>query len=96
MPSERYSLAVSSIGCCPGHLPHRDMERDGDLAHQEGLVVGLGVLVQELQQEGFHLEPDGIHPLDAVAILGRVQAELPDGFVALPSWPRSPSEAGPR
>ena len=46
--------------------------------------MGLGVLVQELQQEGFDLEPDGIHPLDAVAILGRVQAELPDGFVALP------------
>ena len=77
-------MGRSSIGCGPGHLPHRDMESDGDLAHLEGLVVGLGVLVQELQQEGFHLEPDGIDPLNAVAILGRVQAELPDGFVAFP------------
>ena len=77
-------MGRSSIGCGPGHLPHRDMERDGDLAHLEGLIVGLGVLVQELQQVGFHLEPDGIHPLNTVAILGRVQAELPNGFVALP------------
>jgi hypothetical protein len=60
------------------------MESDWNLAHLERLVVGLGVLVQELQQAGFHIEPDGIYPLNAVAILGRVQAELPDNFVALP------------
>ena len=32
----------------------------------------------------FDFKPDGIHPFDAVAILGRVQAHLPDGFMALP------------
>ena len=42
------------------------------------------VLVQELQQVGLDVEPDGIDPLDAVAVLGRVQTELPYGFVALP------------
>src|SRR5512136_2745512 len=60
------------------------MERDRNLAQKEGLVVSFGMLVQELQNEAFDLETDSIHPFDAIAVFGRVQAHLPDGFVALP------------
>ena len=84
MPSDRYSWAGLPLGVAQVTFPIGTWNVMGIWRIYEGLVVGLGVLVQELQQAGFHLEPDGIHPLNAVAILGRVQAELPDGFVALP------------
>src|SRR5512139_2460744 len=60
------------------------MERDRDLAQKEGLIVRLGMFMQESQHEALDLETDGIYPFDAISILGRVQTHLPDGFMAFP------------
>lgn len=67
----------------------RDLARgnvvgDRDDAHVEGLAVRLLVAVAVLHDSALDLEPDRVHPLDAVAVFRRVQAELPDDFFAFP------------
>ena len=52
------------------------MESDGDLPQQEGLVMGLGISMEERQNEAFDVKRDRVDPFDSVAVYRRAEAHL--------------------
>ncbi len=60
------------------------MEGDRDDAHVGALAMRPGMVVGILHHGALDLVADVIHPLDAVAVLGGVEAHLADGLLALP------------
>jgi hypothetical protein len=65
-------------------LPQGVMEGDRNDAHVEALALRFGILVRILHDHALDLVADRVHPLDAVAVLGRIEAHLTNGFLAFP------------
>ena len=84
IPSERIFSGRPAVRRGHGHPAAGVMEGDRNDAHVGALAMRPGMVVGILHDGALDLVADGVHPLDAVAVLGGIEAHLTNGLLALP------------